>query len=374
MRPFARQRIMLRRPPTECYFMTPVIEQPAPAVSGIELRDEHDLRIWTGIAMWLGGACAAAAATVLPGSGTLHIAELRGLVDISVFIAIVDFVLIRSASNRALYVLTNILVVLGAMTAWFACFWSGGASSGFLELYYFPVLYVAYFFRAKQAVPQLVLISVLAASPLVYDGSLRGTQFPGHVAVLVAGFWGMSAVIGYRRRRLLLAELNLRKQALSDPLTGVHNLRSLRDRAAQQQLTQGTGVLVVDIDDFKTVNTEYGHSGPTTCCGRLALDCWAWRTNTIAWPESAATSSRSSCPAGQNRRSWRSPPTAPKRFARRDGSRTLRAAIYLAVWVTRCGPRTDELSPTSSPLPIGLCSERRRLASARLVRFPPSCP
>jgi predicted signal transduction protein with EAL and GGDEF domain len=144
---------------------------------------------------------------------------------------------------------------------WLACFWSGGPSSGLAELYFFPVLYDAYFFRPKQVVTHLVINSMLAVSPLLYAASIRGTQFPGHVAVLISGFWGMSAVICYRKRRLLTAELMSRRQALSDPLTGLHNLRSLRDRAAQQPPAEGTAVLVIDIDDFKAVNTEYGHTG-----------------------------------------------------------------------------------------------------------------
>jgi diguanylate cyclase (GGDEF)-like protein len=231
------------------------------AMSGIEPRDEHGIRIWTPIAMWLAGACTIAIGTVLPDGGKLHVAELRGLVGFGLLAALFTFVVFRPLSNRALYAMTNIFTALGSLTVWLACLWSGGASSGFLELYFFPALYVAYFFRVKQAVGQLVLITLLAASPLIYDSAPLQAQFPGHLAVLVAALWGMAAAVGYRKRRLLLAEQLSRQQAMSDPLTGLYNLRALRDRAALRPPGEGAGVLVLDIDEFKEVNTAYGHTG-----------------------------------------------------------------------------------------------------------------
>ena len=272
MRPVSPRRITPRSRPAEAVAMGRESNQPAPAMSGIEPREEHELRVWTAIAMWLAGGCAIAVGTVLPGQGALHVVELRWLVGFGLLAALFTFVVFRPASNRTLYVLTNIFSALGTLTVWFACLWSGGTSSAFIELYFFPALYVAYFFRRAHAVCHLALITALAASPLLYGGSATADQFPGHLVVLVAGLWGMAAVVGYRKRRLLLAEMASRRQALSDPLTGVHNLRSLRDRAAQGPLAEGSGVLVIDIDDFKAVNTEYGHTGADALLRSVALE------------------------------------------------------------------------------------------------------
>jgi diguanylate cyclase (GGDEF)-like protein len=241
-------------------------------MSGVEPRDEHELRVWTPIAMWLAGSFTIGVATVLPHHGIMDIAQLRGLAGFGLCAAIFTSAVFRPASNRALYVLTNIFTALGSVTVWLACFWSGGVSSVFFELYFFPVLYAAYFFRTRHAACHLVLITALAASPTLYDASPRAAQFPGHLAVMVAALWGMAAVIGYRKRRLLIAEMTSREQALSDPLTGVGNLRSLRDRASLHPPAQGTGVLVIDIDDFKAVNTAYGHTGADELLRRVASE------------------------------------------------------------------------------------------------------
>jgi diguanylate cyclase (GGDEF)-like protein len=231
------------------------------AMSGIEPRDEHDIRIWTPIAMWLAGACTIGIGTVLPHGRGLHVAQLRGVVAFALCAALFTFVVFRPLSNRALYAMTNIFSALGSLTVWFGCLWSGGASSGFLELYFFPALYAAYFFRVRQAVAQLVLITLLAASPLLYDSAPLQAQFPGHLVVLTTALWGMAAAVGYRKRRLLLAEQLSRQQAMSDPLTGLHNLRALRERAELHPPREGSGVIVLDIDDFKAVNTAHGHTG-----------------------------------------------------------------------------------------------------------------
>ncbi len=241
--------------------MEAVSERAVLAMSGVEPRDEHDLRIWTPIAMWLAGSCTIGVGTILPDGGRLHVAELRGLVVFGLICALVTFFAFRPLSNRALYALTNVFTALGSLTVWFACLWSGGASSGFLELFFFPALYSAYFFRRAQAIAHLLLITALAASPLAYDSTPLKAQFPGHLAVLIAALWGLAAVVGYRKRRLLLTEQRLRQQAMSDPLTGLSNLRALRARSESHPLHEGAGVLVIDIDEFKGVNTAYGHTG-----------------------------------------------------------------------------------------------------------------
>ena len=241
-----------------------------PALSGVEPRDERNVRIWAAIAMWTGGAATIWVGSMLPG-GTKHADQLHGLALVCLAAAVFTVVVFPRVSNRALYLLTNGFSTLGAIVVWLACLWSGGASSGFAELYFFPVLYDAYFFRTRHMVAHLVLNSALALSPLLYDSALAGTQFPGRSLILVAGFWGMSAVVAHRKRCLLGAELESRRRALSDPLTGLHNRRSLQDRAARQELGQGSAVIAMDIDDFKAINSEYGHLGADELLRQVGL-------------------------------------------------------------------------------------------------------
>jgi diguanylate cyclase (GGDEF)-like protein len=238
------------------------------ALSGVDARDERELRIWTAIAMWLGGV--AAGALVLH-SNPEHGRELWGLLGFCAAAATLTFLLFPRVSNRSLYRLTNTFSSLGAVAVWFACFWSGGVNSGLFGLYMLPTLYDAYFFKPRHALIHLVMNCALVVSPLLYTGSLQGTQFPARATVLVLAMCGMFVLVTSRKRNLLLAELNARRRALSDPLTGLHNLRSLREQAADQSLRDGTALFEIDIDDFKGVNTHYGHIGADEVLRRVAL-------------------------------------------------------------------------------------------------------
>jgi diguanylate cyclase (GGDEF)-like protein len=59
-----------------------------------------------------------------------------------------------------------------------------------------------------------------------------------------------------RERLGVLADL--REQASADPLTGLRHHRPLTDRLDGETL-DGTAVLVIDVDSFKTVNDTHGH-------------------------------------------------------------------------------------------------------------------
>jgi diguanylate cyclase (GGDEF)-like protein len=231
-----------------------------PEVS-VQPRSEHDVRIWSAIAMWLGGAGALVAVILLPGPGRHHAGELWLLVPWCLAVALFTFVVFRPVGDRALYVLTNLFSTLGALTVFLACLLSGGAASGVAELYFFPVIYDAYFFRARHMHAHLVLNSALALAPLLYAANASVDEFPGHLVVLLVAFWSISLVISRRKGRLLQAEARARSQALSDPLTGLPNLRSVRQRAGATPLEPGHAIFMIDLDDFKAANSRHGHLG-----------------------------------------------------------------------------------------------------------------
>jgi len=107
---------------------------------------------------------------------------------------------------------------------------------------------------AGEAVTTLVLL------PL--DLALTDCAFVSAVAVATT----LVLVRSNRGRDLLLAEL--RRQAAVDPLTGLVTRRVLDDAAAcalagadvtGSDVTDGTGLLVIDVDHFKEINDTHGH-------------------------------------------------------------------------------------------------------------------
>jgi diguanylate cyclase (GGDEF)-like protein len=74
-----------------------------------------------------------------------------------------------------------------------------------------------------------------------------------------------AAVLGHRQARLERESDTLRRDALSDPVTGVANRRSLLTRAdyeiARHRRAQHSFALVmIDLDGFKQLNDRFGHA------------------------------------------------------------------------------------------------------------------
>jgi diguanylate cyclase (GGDEF)-like protein len=127
--------------------------------------------------------------------------------------------------------------------------------------------------RYKQARPQrdawLPYLAVVAVDiPLVATvfGPMR---WPGRVVVLLAvGVTLLASLrqyLAYRENRRLIraqheSEERLRYDATHDALTGLANRRLFRDRLAATLASGEATVLMVDLDDFKTVNDSLGHN------------------------------------------------------------------------------------------------------------------
>jgi diguanylate cyclase (GGDEF)-like protein len=149
---------------------------------------------------------------------------------------------------------------------------TGGAMSFSEPLLITTLLYAAFFFPAKWAWPLSIELILVAGTPLLYDSNAISEAFLPRYIALVVGFLSATWVLVGLRKRLFAAELHHRDVANRDPLTGVGNRRHF-DAVLQQELerrTQPSGgrraadesplaLLVIDIDDFKGINDNYGH-------------------------------------------------------------------------------------------------------------------
>ncbi|MFP5320163.1 MAG: diguanylate cyclase [Acidimicrobiia bacterium] len=79
---------------------------------------------------------------------------------------------------------------------------------------------------------------------------------------------------------LALANLNLREtlrhQSLSDPLTGLYNRRYMEDQLDREirratRTGQSVGIVIVDVDNFKSVNDKLGHGAGDDVLRSIAL-------------------------------------------------------------------------------------------------------
>ena len=106
---------------------------------------------------------------------------------------------------------------------------------------------------ARDGVLSATLVLVLAAAAAPPAASVALLAAPAAVAVVLRVRVGLQREVD-----------GLRRDALHDPLTGLHNRRSLDERlrhevARHARARQRFAVLVLDLDGFKPVNDRFGH-------------------------------------------------------------------------------------------------------------------
>lgn len=125
----------------------------------------------------------------------------------------------------------------------------------------FPVLYGASQLRVPGSI-------VMTTASLIGEVVVVGSQLPTREAIVDAGYVAAALIttaflltLASERQARLVARLE--QMAAVDPLTGLVTRRVL-DEAAASALSgasshEGTSLILLDVDDFKTINDQYGH-------------------------------------------------------------------------------------------------------------------
>jgi diguanylate cyclase (GGDEF)-like protein len=222
--------------------------------------------------LWIVGAVVGIVGTFLPGAdheGVVWVLLLSGLVLAYGIGSVTGIVPWERASMKAL----AIGMVVTVPIVGFGIFLSGGSISYVEPLLICSLLYAALFFPARWAWPLTIELVVVAAAPLVYEDGATATAFPSRYLALAAAFLALTGVMVGLKRRLVAAEARQREIANLDPLTGIANRRAF-DSALRRELAarldphggrrkgddEPFALLVFDLDDFKAINDDYGHT------------------------------------------------------------------------------------------------------------------
>jgi diguanylate cyclase (GGDEF)-like protein len=125
------------------------------------------------------------------------------------------------------------------------------------HLYYLPIIIAAARFGRAGAV--IAALAAIGAYHAANPGLVRFEYGQADIVQVVL-FLGVGATAA----KLISDARRLRRMAMSDDLTGLHNLRSFEAvlatmiRAARHQ-RQPLSLLVLDLDRLKALNDEYGH-------------------------------------------------------------------------------------------------------------------
>lgn len=130
------------------------------------------------------------------------------------------------------------------------------------------MIYAGYFVRRLALALTLLLGTGIALSTLFFEPASSTPHIGAYLVVYIPTFVLMALLLHLQNTETLSALHQARRRAMEDPLTGLANLRAL-ERGARKRLTQKgrakhpgvTGLLLLDLDNFKSANSKHGHVG-----------------------------------------------------------------------------------------------------------------
>jgi len=241
----------------------------------LDTPDERRLAGRLAGVLFLAAAAGMVLLPLLPGGVTEHWGWLGGIAAACTIWAFFCLYVIRfKGVPRFVYVVPG-LVGLVALGVAIAC--TGGTSSPARFYAFFVVVFGAYFLTPREASAFIAGSVAVHASPLFYDS---GTQYVGELLVMSSAYVLLGVVL--LRGKALLVDLRTQANelALRDPLTDLPNRRAMiawLERALDPDEQLGPiGLLLVDLDGFKDVNTLHGYpEGDRVLCeaARELEDC-----------------------------------------------------------------------------------------------------
>jgi diguanylate cyclase (GGDEF)-like protein len=162
--------------------------------------------------------------------------------------------------------LCSLLIVTGVIAS------TGGADSPARFYLFFVLVYAAYFYQRHDALPYVLGCIAVALVPLLYDTGAIDDGYIGELIVVCPAYVVLGLMIIKGKERLVSLREHAEAVALLDPLTELPNRRAILEWLDTEiERESPTGVLLVDLDGFKDVNTAHGFpAGDAVLCDSAA--------------------------------------------------------------------------------------------------------
>jgi diguanylate cyclase (GGDEF)-like protein len=202
----------------------------------------------------------------LPGIEALHRSWVIGLGVGCVAWALFCLTVARPAQHGPWFwhlpAVSALAVTAGIMAA------TGGGDSPARFYVFFMLIYVTYFFARREALLYLPACVAVALSPLFYDGTALDDGYLGELIVICPAYVVLGALIMDGRSLHVALREQARMLSLCDPLTELPNRRAVVEWV-DEHMRRGAsvGLMLVDLDGFKDVNTVHGYpAGDAVLC------------------------------------------------------------------------------------------------------------
>jgi diguanylate cyclase (GGDEF)-like protein len=225
-------------------------------------KDERGVALKLAGALWLTGAITTSTGMLIPGAPTGHWQLLLVLAAFQAAWGIGCFFIPWDTANAFVFH-TPAFLALPMIAAMVAL--SGGPRSVATYDLFFIVSYTAYFFQAREAIAYAALCGIVHALPLAYDSHAINDGMLVQLYIAVPSYLVLAFVMGRARSRLVHLRNAANELSRVDPLTGLPNRRAFTERmeghVGGERASDVTGLMLVDLDNFKEANTRFGLPG-----------------------------------------------------------------------------------------------------------------
>jgi diguanylate cyclase (GGDEF)-like protein len=232
-------------------------------VRGIHIPEERRLAGSLAAALYITASLTAGLVLVLPGVEVDSAGVVLGLSGVGLVWGLIALRLIPW--ERANPVVSLLSSFMGLPITAIVMAETGGSHSPARFYLLFIVFYCSYFYRRGEAAVLIGLCMAVQCSPLLYESGAVDNGFLAELFVVLPSYVVLGGLISLSKDLMVTLREESTALSLSDALTGVANRRAFE--AGLEMMEKGgrasdvTGLLLVDLDDFKSANTLFGHTG-----------------------------------------------------------------------------------------------------------------
>ena len=136
---------------------------------------------------------------------------------------------------------------------------TGGANSPARFYLFFVLVFTCYFFPERYARVYALGCVAVALTPLLYDSGAIEEGYVGELLVICPAYLLLGLLIVKGKAQLVTLREQARTLSLCDPLTELPNRRAMLEWLGEHRGgPERVGLMLVDLDGFKEVNTVHG--------------------------------------------------------------------------------------------------------------------
>ena len=223
-----------------------------------DVKEEHELARRLAGVLFLTAGVTALVLLLLPGIENAHRNWVVGLAAICIAWGLFCMFLARPEKHGDWFwhtpAIASLFIVTGVVAS------TGGADSPARFYLFLLLVYTAYFYQRHDALPYVLGCVAVALVPLLYDTGAIDDGYIGELIVVTPTYVLIGLLMIKGKELLVELRNHAETLALHDPLTELPNRRAMLEwLTAETERESPTGVMIVDLDGFKDVNTAHGY-------------------------------------------------------------------------------------------------------------------